>query len=133
MTFKIVENIMTPRAEAAIRGFVYRWRAKKAKAKFDMMSPRSQAGVADAKLRGGMKVGMGLGKWEMQAKMEVKHHAPFGAVPEEHITALPATLLPSTLPPIALPPPPSDVGLAPEAVGGVKEDELLHALAPGQP
>ena len=123
MTYKIVENIMTPRAEAVIRGWVYKFRARKAaeaaalaspkKANAEMISPRSLPK---------MKLGVQLGKWEVNAHNhqsgQAKQSSPKQTSPVESIRPAP----PGTLPPVVRTPR-ANTGVTLELEGHVPADE----------
>lgn len=160
MTYKIVENIMTPRAEAVIRGWVYNFRARKAAEAAAQASPKKGGGnaggasprlapVSARALEKGMALGVQVGKWEVNARLHQSGNSRdvVSSPSPVKLQPLPAEALqpapPETLPPVARTPrnnatvsePPS----AALATGGasvdryMEEEELLTALAPPQP
>jgi CBS domain-containing protein len=75
MTYKIVDNIMTPRAEAVIRGWVYKFRARKAAEAAEAAAAALAASKGQAVLDPSprtvrsMKLGVKVGKWEVNAHL----------------------------------------------------------------
>ncbi len=67
MTYKIVDNIMTPRAEAVIRGWVYKFRARKAAEAAEAAATAQGAPNPSPRTVRSMKLGVKVGKWEVNA------------------------------------------------------------------